>query len=99
MRQYALWALVVIWAAAFLTSLYQFSLPPGGDGFTRGLNRVSGFMQWQMVAMVVALVLLALRRQAESRVLARTMVIPAYFAIALVLLVAGVLGYAWIMHP
>jgi len=99
MRQLLLWGLVAIWAVAFVLSFLAFTEQPTGDGFTRGLNRLSGFLQWQMIAIVTALVLLALRSQAETVWLRRAMTVPAYLAGALVALIAGTLAYAWIMHP
>ncbi len=48
---------VVIWGALVLQgfSLY-FSLEPTDSGFTRGLNRVKAFLQWQVYALIAAVV-------------------------------------------
>ena len=49
----------VIWLVAFAWSFVGMWLTkPTGDGFTRGLNRIEGFFLWQIVAVILALVVL-----------------------------------------
>jgi len=49
-------ALVAIWAVLVALSIWQLTtLAPTGDGFTRGLNRVTAFLGWQAAAALVAL--------------------------------------------
>ena len=50
------YALLAVWAVLIVAS---FSLSVGaeaeGDGFTRGLNRVTSFLTWQAAAFVVSI--------------------------------------------
>ncbi len=49
----------VTWLVAFVWSFVGMWLTePTGDGFTRGLNRLEGFFLWQIVAVILALVVL-----------------------------------------
>lgn len=49
-------ALIAAWALAWAVSLHAlWSLPPSGDGFTRGLNRAGAFLGWQAIAGLLAL--------------------------------------------
>ncbi len=46
-----------IWAIVFFGSfLWVRLIQPTGDGFTRGLNRVSALMGWQALAVLLAIV-------------------------------------------
>lgn len=57
-------SVVALWAVIFaLSFILAFSIEPTGDGFTRGLNRISALIIWQGIAIVVAVVawLLGLR--------------------------------------
>lgn len=45
-----------LWAAAFVWSYLQLWVTePTGDGFTRGLNRVTALFGWQLVAAAMAI--------------------------------------------
>lgn len=55
-RLFLLMVVVAFWAAAAVYSIYfLIFVEPAGDGFTRGLNRASGFWGWQGVAWLFAL--------------------------------------------
>ncbi|MGE0597283.1 MAG: hypothetical protein AB7P07_13045 [Hyphomonadaceae bacterium] len=66
-RRAITWMLVGLWAVLFAVSfIVAATLPPEGDGFTRGLNRVSAVLTWQGVALVVALVALFVGTSGET---------------------------------
>jgi len=54
-RKRALWIAMLLWGAALFMSLFEFATAPAtGDGFTHGLNRLSAFLGWQVLAIVLA---------------------------------------------
>jgi hypothetical protein len=89
-RNHLTYAVVTLWAALFaLSFVLAFSLEPTGDGFTRGLNRISAFLVWQGIAVAVAVVAWLTGRGVEgsgTRWLSR---IPAIVHLLMVLLVIG----------
>ena len=99
MRQRIIWLLLAVWAVLFAMSGLQILQPPEGDSFTRGLNRISGFVQYQGFALVFALILLGLRGQVEARGLRRLMLIPVLLAVAVVIGTLGVIGLTMILQP
>ncbi|MEO0411210.1 MAG: hypothetical protein AAF221_05120 [Pseudomonadota bacterium] len=47
---------LVLWAGLFVYSFFSTQgVEPTGDGFTRGMNRVSIFMSWHFAAFVVSI--------------------------------------------
>ncbi len=62
----SLWLLIYLWSFASL-----FLTEATGDGFTRGLNRVTSFFGWQILAGFLALVIWWLGRHFERKTLAR----------------------------
>lgn len=65
---------------------------PVGDGFTRGLNRVTGFLGWQMAGAIAALALwLSSGSLEKGKPMRRICRIPGIWALTLVGLVT-----AWI---
>ena len=53
----ALWLLIAgaAWALAWAGSFAAFAMSePAGEGFVRGLNRITGFLGWQGVAAMLA---------------------------------------------
>ena len=51
MRPAVIYGLAGLWLIAFLGAFVAFQVTePTGDSFTRGLNRVSSFLGWQIVA-------------------------------------------------
>jgi uncharacterized membrane protein YhiD involved in acid resistance len=51
----AIWVMMALWAGAMVMSGLALTAEPTGDGFTRGLNRVTGFIGWQAPGMILAL--------------------------------------------
>lgn len=49
-------AAAVLWVLCLGGSLVALNLPPEGDGFLRGMNRIEGFLLWQLVGLGVAVV-------------------------------------------
>jgi hypothetical protein len=94
MRHGLIWILLALWAVAVAMSVLATLEPPTGDGFTRGLNRVTGLLQFQALALLIGLVILALRGRAEGLWLRRLMLVPVFMALALLLGIAGVFLYA-----
>lgn len=47
--------LLALWVAAMVLSGLALMADPTGDGFTRGLNRIMGFLSWQAAGMILAL--------------------------------------------
>ena len=71
-------ALIIAWAVAFFGSFMVFYLTPASDfGFTRGMNKVEGFMIWQSVAAGLAVVCLVLRWNATDSTLRKWAAVPA----------------------
>jgi len=51
MQKTLVWSLLMVWLLLFAGSFFVFALvPPDGDGFTRGANRVLGFVLIQVAA-------------------------------------------------
>ena len=84
--------LLAAWAVIFLASfLIPFFIPPAGEGFTRGLNRVVWWFWFQVVAGLIGLaaaVIAGRDRQLSSRVRWASHVV---LAVTLVLAMLGAL--------
>lgn len=83
--------LLAVWAGLFVWSFIGFSITePTGDSFTRGLNRVTGFLGWQLAAGLVAIPVFVLGRGhprgSAMRWLSR---LPVAAALALLLAIVG----------
>jgi type VI protein secretion system component VasK len=84
------WIAFLLWVALIACSLwFAATTPKAGDGFTRGLNRVIVFVQWQAVAFVVAL--FAAARGRRERPTATGSRILAYLPMFTQLVLAGAL--------
>jgi len=94
MRQGLIWILLALWAIAVGLSVLPMLEPPTGDGFTRGMNRITGFFQFHALALLIGLVIFAFRGRAEGLWLRRLMLVPVSVALALLLGIAGVFLYA-----
>lgn len=71
-------------------SIVAMGAEPDGSGFTRGMNRITGFLGWQMAAAVTALALwVGVRPLPRGDKLRRLGRVPGWWALALVLLVVG----------
>jgi hypothetical protein len=57
------WILFALWAAAYLWSIAAVPLTaPKGDGFPRGLNKITSFYGWQFLAGALAIGVLWAKR-------------------------------------
>ncbi|MCU4654126.1 hypothetical protein N8I71_14870 [Roseibacterium sp. SDUM158016] len=84
----AIWLALALWAGAMLLSCLSLTAEPTGDGFTRGLNRVAGFIGWQLPAAVLALFLwLSSRPLRKGEVLRWLARVPGWWAVALLVLI------------
>jgi hypothetical protein len=97
----ATWALFALWAAFYAWSFIGFQMTePTGDGFTRGLNRLTGFLGWQTAAGAVAVLVWlnarALPKGSLGHWLSR---LPAALAGLLLIAILGIILYARWSHP
>lgn len=91
----ALWLVIYCWSFASL-----FLTKATGDGFTRGLNRVSAFFGWQMLAGSLGLVIWWMGRHFERKTLARWACrLPVALAGLLFLACVGLIVAANYRHP
>lgn len=100
-RQQAVWLLFSLWAALYALSVWQFlTLPPTGDSFVRGMNRVLALLGWQAAAAGVALALWltgrGIQADAATRWLSR---VPVLLALALAVGLAMLLLWARLRDP
>ncbi|MEM1272209.1 MAG: hypothetical protein AAGF88_00245 [Pseudomonadota bacterium] len=71
-----------------------------GDGFTRGLNRLMGFLLWQCAATALAILLFVLSRRLGIGGLRRAARLPAALAVLFwVLLVGSIAVAVWSNRP
>ena len=91
---FAIWLLLQILAMA-----YPALTGPTGDGFTRGLNRVTAFFGFQSVAGILALILAVQsiqHRQALTRIWRILSAVPITVASLLLFTVIGLILSAWL---
>ena len=96
-----LWILLALWAGLYAASfLLAHHTAPTGDSFLRGINRLMVFFQYQIAAGVAAMAVWwrgrSLARGSWQRWLSR---VPVGMALALVLLVVGLILYANLQKP
>lgn len=97
----SVWILLALWATAVAVSVwYLVWSTPTGDGLTRGLNRLAGFLGWQMGAAVIAAVAWwagsAVPRGSPLRLLAR---LPGMLAAALAVAILALMLWANLTKP
>lgn len=81
----AIWVVLALWALAMMLSGFALTAEPTGDGFTRGLNRITGFVGWQAAALVLALIAWLLARGLDAGDRLRWMArVPGCWAILLI---------------
>ncbi len=90
-----------LWAFTYIGSIVVLQITePTGDGMTRGLNRLTSFLSWQVVAAFFAIgVWIAgngLPKGSQARLFSR---IPSVLAGVLILLALGVVVYAQTSKP
>ena len=100
MRRFA-WGLLIVWAGVYIASFaISFSYEATGDGFTRGLNRVSAFFGWQAAAGLLAIWLWPLSRHLGASKAARGLGrVPAILAATLVVLCVAAILWAQFAKP
>lgn len=96
-----IWLLFALWAGLYAASfIVAHGTAPTGDGFTRGLNRLMVFFQYQIAAAVVAIVVWgigsAFDKGTWQRWLSRA---PVLLALGLFLLVVGLIVVVNIGKP
>jgi len=86
-RALLLMVLMALWLAAYGYSVYYgLRTDPTGDGFTRGLNRVTGFLGWQGVAGILAFACFGVGRSfPKGSDIRRISAVPLGMAVALIL--------------
>lgn len=93
------WGLLAAWAVAFAWSILGvIGMDPTGDGFTRGLNRVSHVMAWQALCIALAIAALPVRARLEPGPLRRLLLVPIALAVLLILAVAALIAWSWLNH-
>jgi len=93
-------ALCGIWAALYAASiLVPYHTPPSGDGFARGLNRVTLFFQYQMAAGALAMAIWWMGRGLARRWQQWAARMPAILALLLLALGLGVIAVANLGKP
>jgi len=92
---------LLVWALAFAASFAVFVLVPAtGDSFTRGLNRVMGFLGWQAVAAVLAVAVWTIGNRLDRGGMGRRISrVPAALAGLLAAGIVALFGYAYLAHP
>ncbi|KAJ54905.1 hypothetical protein ACMU_14165 [Actibacterium mucosum KCTC 23349] len=93
--------LLLAWAAVMAWAFWSFhTTPPTGDGFTRGMNRITGFLGWQLVAGALGLVAFVTGRGLPKGTPLRLLSTLPLALIALGLLaLIGVVLWARFSHP
>lgn len=96
-RALLLMVLLALWAAAFGYSVYFFlTAAPTGDGFTRGLNRISGFLGWQGIAGMFAIACFGIGRSVpRTSGIRRVSVVPLALVLVLILGVFAIIGWSY----
>ncbi|QBY02270.1 hypothetical protein E2K80_17260 [Rhodophyticola sp. CCM32] len=90
-----IWILLAMWMLCMLFAGLSLSETPIGDGFTRGQNRMSGFLSWQLVGGMLALMLWVLVRPLPKGDRLRWVgLAPIWLAVALLIVVVSRIGYA-----
>lgn len=91
-------ALVLAWLVTSGIACARYATAaPTGEGFTRGWNRVSAFLGWQLAAAVPALLAAALVLRQRARLERRWRVlgfVPLAVEVAFVALLAGLVAWA-----
>ncbi|MBV1896226.1 MAG: hypothetical protein KUG70_07190 [Rhodobacteraceae bacterium] len=90
-----------VWALVYTGSFVSFIMAePTGDGFTRGLNRITNFLGWQFGAGILALIIWSMGKHFEAGSKGRWLCrLPVLLAFGLVLFVIGIIVFANITHP
>lgn len=93
--------LLGVWVLVYGGSLVSFIMTePTGDGFTKGLNRITTFLGWQFAAGILAIIIWTLGKYFEAGSKGRWLCrLPVLMALGLVLFVVGIIAFAAMKHP
>lgn len=92
-REALIWLLLVAWLVAMGASGLALAAEPTGDGFTRGMNRVTGFLAWQLGAAVLAIgAWIAGRPLQTGRLLRWLARVPGWWCVAMLAAFAGMVA-------
>ncbi|MHC0052376.1 hypothetical protein [Actibacterium sp. D379-3] len=95
-----IWIALALWAGAFTYSFWIFqTTQPLGDGFTRGMNRITGFLGWQVLSTVLALMVFGLGRRLPAGPQRRMSALPLVLAGLLAAGIAALMLWAALAHP
>jgi len=97
-KQRLIWGILVVWLGIYAWSITALlTTPPEGDGFTRGMNRLTTFASWQLAAGFLGLFIWRLGQVFERGSVARWLSrLPILLAFALLLGIAGVIAAAFL---
>lgn len=99
-RHVPFWLAFGAWIVVMALSwLVPASTPPTDFGMTRGLNRVTVFLQFQFAGLLLALLLLGLARSMPPGRLRQLARLPALAALATILILSAVIGWAVLRKP
>lgn len=92
-----LWSLFALWLLTYGWSFFVYqTTEPTGDSFTRGLNRISAFLGWQVAAGVIGVPVWFLgRMNAKTSIASWFTRLPLILAALLVVIPAGLFAVAW----
>ncbi len=99
-RQRLAWTLLGVWLAVYVWSvLVMQTTPAEGDGFTRGMNRITSFLAWQGVAAVLGLLIWRLGQSFAPATAGRWLSrVPTLLAGLLVVAILGLIAFAGFDH-
>ncbi len=85
--------LFAAWVFAFCYAFFSFTTQtPTGDGFTRGMNRITTYLGWQGVAGMLGLAIFAVGRSWPKRSTVRVMsIVPIGLALLHVAAIIGII--------
>lgn len=95
-----LWSLFALWALTYAWSFVVFqTTEPTGDSFTRGLNRISSFLGWQVSAAVIGIPVWFLGRMYKKTSIASWFTrLPLVLAGLLVVIPLGFFALNWLTN-
>lgn len=96
-RRTLLWSLFALWLLTYAWSFVAFqTTEPTGDSFTRGLNRISTFLGWQVSAAIIGVPVWMLGRMyGKASVASWFTRLPLVLACLLFVIPAGFFALNW----
>jgi magnesium-transporting ATPase (P-type) len=93
-----LWSLFALWLLTYAWSFVVFqTTEPTGSSFTRGLNRISNFLGWQVAAAVIGVPVWLFGRMYEKTSIAGWFIrLPLVLAGLLVVIPLGLFAVNWL---